>query len=320
MLSNFILPLQENADASSRIHCSLNLNTETGRLSSRAPNLQNQPALEKDQYRIRKAFCAEEGQTFVVADYGQLELRLLAHMTRCRSMIDAFASGGCFHSRTAMGMFDHVRAAVEREEVLLEWDYSKGPPPAPLLKDVYGSERRRAKTLNFSIAYGKTVFGLSKDWGVTRDEAAAMLKAWYADRPEVRAWQDETIATAHRTGNTRTLLGRPRPLQGIKGGSRAQVAHLERAAINTPIQGGAADIMTLAMLKISRSEVLRTLGYRLLLQIHDEVILEGPAEHAAAARAEVVACMEQPFDESLPDLSVDLVVDAKTAPNWYDAK
>eukprot|EP00966_Prymnesium_polylepis_P097268 2253361-Prymnesium_polylepis.1 len=162
MLSNFILPLQENVDANSRVHCSLNLNTETGRLSSRAPNLQNQPALEKDQYKIRQAFTAEEGNMLVVADYGQLELRLLAHITSCKSMIDAFASGGCFHSRTAMGMFDHVRASVERGDCLLEWDYSKGEPTAPLLKDLFGSERRRAKTLNFSIAYGKTPHGLSK--------------------------------------------------------------------------------------------------------------------------------------------------------------
>jgi len=320
MLANFILPLQENADASSRIHCSLNLNTETGRLSSRSPNLQNQPALEKDKYRIREAFCAEEGNTFVVADYGQLELRLLAHMTKCTSMIEAFKSGGCFHSRTAMGMFDHVRAAVEAEEVLLEWDYKKGPPPAPMLKDVFGSERRRAKTLNFSIAYGKTVYGLSKDWGVTRDEAKAMLDAWYADRPEVLQWQRETIRRAHETGNTRTLVGRYRTLAGIHSNDRKVIAHLERAAINTPIQGGAADIMTLAMLKIKRSPVLRELGYRMLLQIHDEVILEGPIEHAAAAQAELVACMEQPFDDALPSLLVSLVVDAKTAPNWFAAK
>ncbi len=320
MLSNFILPLQENADERSRVHCSLNLNTETGRLSSRQPNLQNQPALEKDQYRIREAFCADEGNALVVADYGQLELRLLAHMTDCQSMIAAFKSGGCFHSRTAMGMFDHVRAAVERGECLLEWDWAQGEPPAPLLKDVFGSERRRAKTLNFSIAYGKTVHGLSKDWGVTVGEARAMLDAWYADRPEVREWQQQTIRRAHETGWTRTLMGRYRQLQGIKGGSRAVVAHLERAAINTPIQGGAADVMTLAMLKIQRSETLAELGYRLLLQIHDEVILEGPQEHALAAKQEVVRCMQHPFDEALPSLKVDLVVDAKTASNWYEAK
>merc|ERR1719198_165754 len=206
MLSNFILPLQENADAGSRVHCSLNLNTETGRLSARSPNLQNQPALEKDQYYIRKAFTAEPGQALVVADYGQLELRLLAHITSCKSMIDAFKLGGDFHSRTAMGMFDHVRKAVDDGECLLDWDYSKGDPPAPLLKDLFGSERRRAKTLNFSIAYGKTPHGLSKDWGVSVDEAKAMLTAWYSDRPEVLAWQQQTIAHAKRHGHTRTLM------------------------------------------------------------------------------------------------------------------
>jgi len=320
ILSSFILPLQENADKYSRVHCSLNLNTETGRLSSRAPNLQNQPALEKDQYKVRKAFCASEGKALVVADYGQLELRLLAHMCSCRSMIDAFKAGGCFHSRTAMGMFDHVRQAVERGEVLLEWDYSKGDPPSPLLKDVYGSERRKAKTLNFSIAYGKTVVGLSKDWGVSVREAQEILDSWYADRPEVRKWQSNTIKTAHETGWTRTLMGRYRLLPGIKHGPKHVVAHLERASINTPIQGGAADIMTLAMLKIKRSPRLMELGYKLLLQIHDEVILEGPEEHAEAAKQEVVACMTDPYDDAFPGMDVALVVDAKTAKTWAEAK
>merc|ERR1719375_2377975 len=138
-----------------------------------------------------------------------------------------------------------------------------------------------------------------------------MLDAWYADRPEVRQWQAETIATAHRTGWTRTLMGRYRKLGGIQDGTRAVVSHMERASINTPIQGGAADVMTLAMLKIARSQKLKELGYTLLLQIHDEVILEGPEEHALAAKEEVVACMEHPFDEALPSLQVDLVVDAK---------
>jgi DNA polymerase I len=164
MITNFLVPLQALADSKSRIHCSLNLNTETGRLSSRRPNLQNQPALEKDQYKIRDAFVAEEGNTFVVADYGQLELRLLAHITNCKSMLDAFEKGGCFHSRTAMGMYPYIKEAIDRGEVLLEWDYSKGKPPLPLVKDKFASERRKAKTLNFSIAYGKTIHGLAKDW------------------------------------------------------------------------------------------------------------------------------------------------------------
>jgi len=119
-ITNFLVPLQALVDKNKRIHCSLNLNTETGRLSSRRPNLQNQPALEKDQYKIRDAFVAEPGNTLIVADYGQLELRLLAHITQCKSMIEAFKSGGCFHSRTAVGMYDHVKQAVESGKVLLE--------------------------------------------------------------------------------------------------------------------------------------------------------------------------------------------------------
>ena len=115
-------------------------------------------------------------------------------------------------------------------------------------------------------------------------------------------------------------MGRYRLLPQINAGNRALTAHLERAAINTPIQGGAADIMTLAMLKLQRSERLKELGYKLLLQIHDEVILEGPEEHALAAKDEVVACMEQPFDDALPSLRVALSVDAKTASNWFEAK
>ena len=235
-------------------------------------------------------------------------------------MIDAFASGGCFHSRTAMGMFEHVKAAVERGDCLLEWDYTKGEPPAPLLKDCFGSERRRAKVLNFSIAYGKTAHGLSKDWGVSVAEAKDMVNAWYGDRPEVLAWQEQTIANAHRTGATRTLMGRYRGLPNINSRNPAARSHSERAAINTPIQGGAADIMTLCMLKLRQSDVLKQLGYRMLLQIHDEVILEGPEEFAEQAKAEVVKCMEQPFDDALPSLLVDLAVDAKTAYTWYDAK
>ena len=183
MITNFLRPLQELADAGDRVHGSLNMNTETGRLSSRKPNLQNQPALEKDVYLIRDAFVAPPGMSLVVADYGQLELRLLAHMTRCRSMIDAFASGRDFHTQTAVGMFDHVREAVESGAVLLEKSDATGPDDKrPLVKDVYGAERRKAKTLNFSIAYGKTAFGLAADWGVSKTEAENMLNLWYADR------------------------------------------------------------------------------------------------------------------------------------------
>lgn len=207
-IANFLVPLQALVDDKSRVHCSLNLNTETGRLSSRKPNLQNQPALEKDQYKIRDAFVAEPGNTLIVADYGQLELRLLAHITSCKSMIEAFKSGGCFHSRTAVGMYPYIKKAVDDGDVLLEWDYSKGQPTVPLVKDTFGSERRKAKTLNFSIAYGKTVFGLANDWGISKEEAQETLSAWYSDRPEVQQWQDMTRRLAKKNKYVRTLMGR----------------------------------------------------------------------------------------------------------------
>ncbi|KAL0320784.1 UNVERIFIED_CONTAM: DNA polymerase I A, chloroplastic/mitochondrial [Sesamum radiatum] len=221
LISNFILPLQGNhiSGKNGRIHCSLNINTETGRLSARRPNLQNQPALEKDRYKIRQAFIAAPGNSLIVADYGQLELRILAHLANCKSMLDAFKAGGDFHSRTAMNMYPHIRKAVERKDVLLEWHPQPGEdkPPAPLLK------------------------------------------------------------------------------------------------------GSAADVAMCAMLQISKNARLKELGWRLLLQVHDEVILEGPTESAEEAKAIVVDCMEKPFD-GINFLRVDLAVDAKCAQNWYSAK
>lgn len=317
LISTFMIPLAEFADSNSRIHGSLNINTETGRLSSRRPNLQNQPAHEKDRFKIRRAFTCEPGNNLIVADYGQLELRLLAHMTNCKSMIDAFRSGGDFHSRTALGMYSHVKQAIDDGTVLLEWDGSKGKAPLPLLKDEFGTERRRAKTLNFSIAYGKTVMGLAKDWSVTPEEARDTLDKWYADRPEVKIWQEKTIARAHVTGWTRTLLGRYRPLPEINSRDRTRRTHSERAAINTPLQGGAADITTKAMILLHQNERLKQLGWHQLLQIHDELILEGPEESTEEALDIVTRVMSNPLPEPL---LIDLVVDAKSAKTWYEAK
>lgn len=138
LISNFILPLQGSlvSGKHGRIHCSLNINTEKGRLSARRPNLQSQPALEKDRYKIRQAFVAAPGKSLIVADYGQLELRILAHLTNCKSMMEAFKAGGDFHSRTAMNMYQHIQEAVEQKKVLLEWHPQSGEekPPVPLLK------------------------------------------------------------------------------------------------------------------------------------------------------------------------------------------
>ena len=325
LLSNFIIPLQGDAIKckNGRIHCSMNINTETGRLSARRPNLQNQPALEKDRYKIRQAFTADvqAGKTLVVADYGQLELRLLAHMTGCVSMLDAFERGGDFHSRTALGMYEHIQDAVDNGKCLLEWDGGADgeEPPVPLIKDMFSAERRKAKVLNFSIAYGKTAHGLAKDWKVSLREADETLSRWYRDRPEVKTWQDERIVEAHQMKSVRTLLGRERHLHQINSKNQGIRKHFERAAINTPIQGGAADIAMLAMLEIQRNRELSELGWKLLLQVHDEVMLEGPAESKDRALQLVRQCMEYPFEGTNP-LSVALSVDAKTADTWYEAK
>lgn len=235
-------------------------------------------------------------------------------------MIQAFKEGGCFHSRTAVGMYSHIKEAVDTGKVLLEWDYSKGQPTVPLVKDTYASERRKAKTLNFSIAYGKTVHGLAQDWGISKEEAEETLAAWYSDRPEVKEWQDKTRNLAKKKGHVRTLMGRYRILReantrGPAGG------HALRAAINTPIQGSAADVVMMAMIKLWKSKELKRLGWKLLLQIHDEVILEGPIESRDEAMKEVRDCMENPWDYfGLSPLSVHLDVDAKSADSWYKAK
>ncbi|KAJ0790407.1 putative DNA-directed DNA polymerase [Helianthus annuus] len=323
LISNFILPLQGShiSGKNGRIHCSLNINTETGRLSARRPNLQNQPALEKDRYKIRQGFIAAPGNSLIVADYGQLELRILAHLAECKSMLDAFEAGGDFHSRTAMNMYPYIRDAIDRKQVLLEWHPQPGQetPPVPLLKDMYASERRKAKMLNFSIAYGKTPVGLARDWKVSVNEAKETVKRWYNGREEVLRWQEARKKEARSIGCVYTLLGRARTFPSTKNATPSHRGHIERAAINTPVQGSAADVAMCAMLEISKNARLRELGWKLLLQVHDEVILEGPTESAEVAKAIVVDCMSKPFDGK-NILKVGLSVDAKFAQNWYSAK
>ena len=327
LLSNFIIPLQSDnlRGANGRVHAALNINTETGRLSARRPSLQNQPALEKDRYGIRKAFTCKPGNVLVVADYGQLELRLLAHMAGCASMREAFEAGGDFHSRTAMGMYQEIKDAMARGEVLLEYGsegYDEDPtkPKPALVKDAFASERRKAKVLNFSIAYGKTAHGLAKDFGVSTKEAEETVQLWYSDRPEVRAWQEVQHRKAAEKGKVSTLLGRHRNLPEASSSDEARRQHALRASINTPIQGGAADIAMLAMLQIHRCPRLRELGYRMLMQIHDEVILEGPEEHKDEALALVKLHMEKPFNDHENLCDVDLNVDGDYAKTWFDAK
>lgn len=317
-LSGFIIPLQAMVDDVGRIHASLNVNTETGRLSSRRPNLQNQPALEKDRYKVRNAFVSEPGKKLIVADYGQLELRLLAHITSCKSMISAFKAGGDFHSRTALGMYEHVADAVKRGDCLLEWNDEDGPTPTvPLLKDMFAMERRRAKTLNFSIAYGKTAIGLSKDWSISEREAFDTLELWYKERQEVKKWQQRCRKFALKHKFVETILGRRRHLPGIAAKNFKEAGHARRAAINAPLQGSAADLVMIAMLRLHQDSTLRALGWRVVLQIHDEIILEGGEESAEIARGVVRDIMLNPLDQPL---RVAMTVEPSIAGSWFQAK
>ena len=342
-LSVFLRPLQQwphTERDDNRIHTMLNIGTETGRLSSRKPNLQNQPSMERDPYRVREAFAAPAGHSLIVADYGQLELRLLAHMSGCQSMIDTFHEGGDLHSRTAVMMYDHVRKAVEAGECLVDETDLGGPrrrrqesgdadedadaqkEGVPLLKDLFPMERRNAKTLNFGVAYGQTHYGLAKEWGASPTEAKQIVDRWYAMRPEVKDWQDRVAHRAERTGYTHSLLGRPRPLKELLSPRTPKRAreHALRVAINNPVQGGAADVVTCAMLRMQNNPVLKQLGFRMVLQIHDELILEGPTAFANEAALEVSKCMSQPFPKTFPALLVHLEADAVIAPTWYHAK
>lgn len=316
LLKTFIIPLQECTDSRSRIHCSLNLNTDTGRLSARRPNLQNQPSLDKDKYKIRAAFHAERGKKLIVADYGQLELRILANITNCKSMIEAFKLGGDFHSRTALSMFPEIQESITKGECLLEWDYSKGKPPVPLLKDKFSALRKKAKTMNFSIAYGKSAIGFSKDWNCSIEEAEESLRKWYSARKEVENWQKNVRELAKQSAFSQTYLGRYRNLNN-KISVKKTHHHALRAAINTPIQGGAADIVIAAMVKIKKNKKFDELGFKILLQIHDEIIMEGPEENAEEALRLLKENMEDPVDH---EFAVKLEVDAKIGNNWYESK
>lgn len=215
-------------------------------------------------------------------------------------------------------MYPQIKKEVDEGKVLLEWDKSKGAAPVPLIKDKYAAERRKAKTMNFSLAYGKSAHGFAKDWNCSIKEANEVLEAWYNERKEVKEWQENVKRTALERGWTKTLMGRYRNLtKYFKGKNNKWVQHGLRASINTPIQGGAADIVIAAMVKISKCEKLKEMGWKILLQIHDELILEGPESSAKEALEIVKDMMKDPLENKL---RVELEVDAKIGNTWYESK
>ena len=265
--------------------------TDTGRLSSREPNLQNIPTRTDLGSEIRKMFIPAEGCVLVDADYSQIELRLLAHISGDAAMQAAFTSGADIHTATAAQVF-HVEPA-----------------------DVTHEMRRRAKAVNFGIVYGISAFSLSQDIGVTVAEAKAYMEAYFATFPGVRKYMDGVVAKAKEQGYVETLFHRRRELPEIKSSNFNMRSFGERVALNMPIQGTAADIMKLAMVAVETRLKAELPEAKLVLQVHDELIVECPEDQAAAAAKLLEEEMEQ-----VAHLSVPLTAEAHWGRNWLEAK
>lgn len=278
-----------------RIHTCYSLaSTSTGRLASTDPNLQNIPVRTDDGRRIRTAFIAEKDNLLISADYSQIELRLLAHIAAIESLKKAFEDGLDIHAMTASEMFS----------VPIE-----GMDPAV---------RRRAKAINFGIIYGISAFGLANQLGISRGEAGEYIERYFKRFPGIRAYMEETKDFAHKNGYVETVFGRRIHLPAINSKNPAEKSFMERAAINAPIQGSAADIIRRAMIRMPAALAKAGLDARMLLQVHDELIFEAPEAQAEKTCKEVAAIMSAAAEPAVT-LSVPLDVDARAAKNWDEA-
>jgi DNA polymerase I len=289
-LPNFVNPQTK------RVHTSFALAaTTTGRLSSSDPNIQNIPVRNEQGRKIRTAFIATPGHKLISADYSQIELRVLAHMAHIPQLTKAFADGLDIHAMTASEMF--------------------GVP----LKDMTSEIRRRAKAINFGIIYGISAFGLANQLGIGREEAGTYIKTYFQRFPGIRDYMDATKKAVHRDGFVSTIFGRKCHYPQIGTKNPSERAFLERAAINAPIQGSAADIIRRAMIRMEDALANAALSsVRMLLQVHDELIFEAPDADVEKALPVIRKVM---VDAPLPavQLSVPLQVDARAAANWDDA-
>jgi len=284
--------------------------------------LQNLPAEHHDKYRLRDAFRADPEKIFVVADYSQLEMRVLAHMTGDPSMVANLSRGGDYHSETAVEMFPHIAEAVASGRVVLDKS-SAGSSDLPTVKDVFGRERGQAKAVNFAIVYGKEAVSLAEDLDIAPHEAEQLIDTWYRLKPFVKKWKEQVVRECRKDAYTRSLLGRWRTLPLIVDKERPDWRRRsERAAVNFGIQGSAADIVLAASLRFARHERLAELGFAMVSQVHDEFVFEGPEAHATAASDVVRDLMSKPFGDHNPDFefSVPLLVDIGVGTSLYNAK
>ncbi len=275
-----------------RIHTNYNQTiTATGRISSTEPNLQNIPMRMEIGRQIRKVFVPEDGFVFTDADYSQIELRILAHLSGDEQLIEAYKMDEDIHRITASKVF-HTP-----------------------FEEVTDLQRRNAKAVNFGIVYGISSFGLSQDLSISRKEADAYIKQYFATYPKVKEYLDNLVKEAKEKGFVTTMFGRKRPIPELSSSNFMQRSFGERIAMNSPIQGTAADIMKLAMIAVYKKLKEENLKSRLILQIHDELVVETSEDEADKVKEIVMSCMK-----NAADLAVSLEVDLHTGHNWYESK
>lgn len=278
--------------ADGRIHGKFNQTiTATGRISSTEPNLQNIPVRMELGRLIRKVFIPEEGYVFVDADYSQIELRILAHCSGDQELIHAYREAKDIHRITASQVF-HTP-----------------------FDEVTELQRRNAKAVNFGIVYGISSFGLSQDLSITRKEASEYIDRYFETYPGIKKFLDDTVAHAKEMGYVVTLFGRRRPVPELASSNFMQRSFGERVAMNAPIQGTAADVMKIAMIGVHRELTERKMKSRLVLQVHDELLIEAYEEELEDVKKILKEQMEQ-----AAQLDVPLEVDMHTGRNWYEAK
>ena len=279
------------SEVTGRVHTIFNQSTAaTGRLSSVDPNLQNIPIRTALGRELRKVFVAEKGYRLISVDYSQVELRVLAHFSEDVVLCSAFRDGEDVHTRTASVLFETDAAEVTREQ------------------------RTQAKAVNFGVLYGMGPVRLARELKIPRRVASSFIKDYFEKQPGVRRFIDNTLEEAKRTGIVRTILGRRRIVNEINSKNRGARAAAERIAVNTPIQGSAADLIKLAMIRVSGVMGERFPEARLLLQVHDELVVEAPEAMAKDVSELVRTEMERVFQ-----LKVPLVADAAIGKNWDEA-
>jgi len=289
--STYIDQLQEMADEDDRVHTSYRQTVATGRLSSKDPNLQNIPIRTENGRKLRKAFIASKGMKLISADYSQIELRVLAHIADEKHMIEAFKKGVDIHVTTAASVFNVAE------------------------KDVSKEQRNAAKTVNYAVLYGQGAQGLSQGLGITRVEAQSYIDNYFAGHPKVKELRDQVLADCVKQGFVTTLAGRKRYLPEINSRNVMLKRQAERQAFNTVLQGTAADMIKQAMLNADAEIEKKGLNYRMLLQVHDELVFEAPEKEAKACAEFVQRVMGAAMK-----LKVPLTVDAGVGDNWLDAK